>query len=283
MNWVTKQITEFIEDLIVSFITLLQDAIVAVFSMATDFAKLPLIENAIKATTLLVVPLIIIMVLKEIFNTHVLQTDGDPDSDPLQLLVKASKALCIACCNDIIYDFLNKLATNLMKDLNAAAKPEELFVSITDYFGTVAAMANPVVAPIMAIIITVYLILVMVLMLKAGIRGAELAFMKILLPIMVVDGITVASERWNNFTSSYGVTFFGFIPQMLAFSLSINFFVSGITGGKENLLYAIVCIWFSLNVPKWLEKFAYSSGLGKAGRGAMQSAMQLSLLKSRLA
>ena len=49
------------------------------------------------------------------------------------------------------------------------------------------------------------------LVIKAALRGVELAVMKILVPIFSVDNITVSAERWNAFLTAYVVVFFGYI------------------------------------------------------------------------
>lgn len=273
-NWLTTQVMEFIGDCILSFIEFFQEAIVELFDKGTNFAKNTQIVGAINATTLVGVSLVSIMVLKEIINVYILETDGDPENDPIQLLVKASQTICVICCNDFIYDQLSKVSKLMSNDINASVTPEKIFVSaeqlITQQL-TKMGIIN-------VLFILVYLGGAAVLAVKAGLRGIELAVMKMLLPIFAVDIVTVSSERYNAFVSSYFSTFFGYIIQMFAFNMSILSFVSAVTSSQIDYIYAGAWLYFSLNTPKWLEKYVYSSGLSKVVKGGMGGGMQLSYL-----
>lgn len=278
MNWLTKQIVEFFQDVILDFIEFSQEAIVEIFKKGTNFSKESEIAGAINATTIIAVALISVLVLKQILTVYVFETDGDADSDPIQLLVKASQAICIVCCNDFIFEQLEKIASLLSKDMNAAVTPEKVFISVLHINSEVLTRMGVV----NVVFILVYLIGFAILSVKAAIRGVELAIMKILLPIFSADILTVSGERWNAFFTSYVVTFLGYIVQMLIFNMSILKFVSGLTQKNIDYYYAAALLYFSLKTPQWLEKYAYSSGISKVARGGLSGAMQLAYL-ARLA
>ena len=283
-NWLTDQLCEVMADHITSFITSFENGIVDIFNKGIGFSEQKEIVGAVDATTMMSIGFIVVVVLKEIINTYVFETDGDPDGDPFQLMVKGSIAVCFSCCNELIFDTLNRLATCMAKDLNVAVKPTQLFDSINGYFSMyLNGIKNFVFNPIITIFILVYLIFVMITAARAVVRGAELALMKIMLPIFAADSVTVSGERWNAFLSCYAVTFFGYIPQLLCFSVSINYFVKGLAGDNICLVYAAAWLFVSMNVPKFLEKFTYTSGLSKVARGGMMGVMQLSLLRARMA
>lgn len=283
MNWITKQIEEFIADIILNFIEFFQNQVVNAFETGTKFAEEAEIVGAIRAATLIACALVVVMVSKEIINTYMFETNGDPDGDPMQVLVKATQSICLICCNDIIFDCMTKLSTLMATDMNAAITPKKIFVETqTHITNLVADATGGIIASILFII--VYLVFTVMLAIKAGIRGVELALMKILFPFFAVDNITVSGERWNAFFSSYMVTFFGYIIQLITFNMSSINFVKGLTGSSSNYLIAMAWMYMSLNTPRWLEKFAYSSGISKTARGGLSGTMQLvNLLRMRTA
>ena len=100
MNWITKQIQETMSDIILSFVEFFQEMVVEIFDKGTNFATNKQISGAVNATTLIGIALVSVMVLKQILSVYVFETDGDAETDPLQLIVKASQTVCIICCND---------------------------------------------------------------------------------------------------------------------------------------------------------------------------------------
>ena len=276
MNWITKQIQEAMSDIILSFVEFFQKMVVEIFDNGTNFATNQQISGAVNATTLIGIALVSVMVLKQILSVYVFETDGDAETDPLQLIVKASQTICIICCNDLIYTELQKVSKLTANDLNNAVTPDKVFASLQAVITQGAGLV--ILGPVNLIFIIIYLIGFILLVIKAAIRGVELAVMKILVPIFAVDNITVSGERWNAFLSSYIVVFFGYIIQMLCFNMSIISFVKAITDSGVEYLYAIGFLIFSLKSPQWLEKFAYNSGLSRGIKGAASAGMQMAYM-----
>ena len=276
MNWITKQIQEAMSDIILSFVEFFQKMVVEIFDNGTNFATNQQISGAVDATTLIGIALVSVMVLKQILSVYVFETDGDAETDPLQLIVKASQTICIICCNDLIYTELQKVSKLTANDLNNAVTPDKVFASLQAVITQGAGLV--ILGPVNLIFIIIYLIGFILLVIKAAIRGVELAVMKILVPIFAVDNITVSGERWNAFLSSYIVVFFGYIIQMLCFNMSIISFVKAITDSGVEYLYAVGFLIFSLKSPQWLEKFAYNSGLSRGIKGAASTGMQMAYM-----
>ena len=115
-------------------------------------------------------------------------------------------------------------------------------------------------------ILTLLLLLVgfIIFSIVAGIRGAELTLMKILFPLFAVDLLTTNRERWNSFFTTYVITFLSYSVQLLCFKLCNMTFVTIDYGGNFNIRFITVIGWMVMMIraPKWMEKFAYSSGLG---------------------
>ena len=272
MNWLTKQINEFIADAILDFTDFFKQGVIDLFNLGTKFAELDEIKGAINATTIVAMALVVVLVGKEILSTYIFETNGDPDGDPYQLLVKASQSICLICCNDIIFNFMVTISQKLGTDMKVAVTPETIFVKTNALYLNATDVPTKI---INTIFIIIFLIFTVTLALKAGFRGVELAFMKTLFPIFSLDLITISGERWNAFWSSYLITFLGYIIQMLAFTMGIDQYTIAITSDPSKYLIAAAFMIFAINVPKWLEKFAYSSGLSKVARGGIGGILQI--------
>lgn len=274
-NWLTKNIREVFSGATLEFIEMFVNGISKFFSNCVNIAEQPEIKGAINALTLISITMISIVVAKEILNTYVFETEGDSDQDPMRLVEKAAQIVCLVCCNDIIYDTAKDLSELAVKDIGISVLPEEIFYKTEALF-----MGNLTLLGLVNVIFClVYVICTLVFVVIGGIRGAELAFMKILWPFFSLDLMTVTAESWKAFLSSYGITFFGYILRMLAFSLSTIAYFEAIAGDAVEYLYAIVWMYMVFYAPKWMEKWIYKSGLSNVARGGLSGAVSISMLR----
>lgn len=275
MNWVSVNMSESLCDFLLSFLDFFRDGVCGLFKLGISLSEKKEIVGAVNATTLLAISLVSVIVLKEIFNTFILETNGNPDGDPFQLIVKASLALALICCNSIIFNYLFKISGLLANDITGNVNPEIIFDNTTNYAKETEGLKS--LATILFLII--YIAFTIILSIKAGLRAVELAVMKIIFPIFAIDNITVSAERWNAFFTSYMITFFGYILQILTFTMCIATFTTAIGGNTSDFLLSAAWMYFSLVSPKWIEKFCYSSGLSKGIVGGMRGLMSYAMLK----
>lgn len=231
--------------------------------------KMSAVETAASVTTGLSTVFLGILGGKHIVSTYILETDGDKDMDPLQFLVKTSVAIAMIQISNFLTVYLIKLSQLVCKEIiadNAYTILEMQNVSDLTY-----KVMNTQVAPIYVL---VFAICLLILLVKAAIRIAEIAAMKVLLPLFCCDIITPSRERWNTFIVSYLITIFGYILQLLLLNLSFKVFV--LAENSSSLIMALGCLFFSIKAPKFLERFVYSTGLGQSvGSSAIYMAPQL--------
>lgn len=274
MNWLTKNISESINDFVSGGLTFFESTITYVFDYNVELftaAEIASAELVIKSIALV---LVVIMILKEIFTTYVMETDGDPDADPMELLVRASWVLALIEGNSLIFDELQVISRKLTKDLVGTCSAKTFTVKMESL------LANMVIentAHTMTILTcAVLLVLMVVFVFKAGIRGGELMLARLLWPIFAIDKLKANAERWNAFVTTYVVTFVSYSLQLFLIRLGINRVISAMTeGGVKatflNYFAGIVLFFLAIKTPKWLEKFVYSSGLGQMAGNAGRS------------
>lgn len=263
MNWITKNICEFLTEMAQNFIDFVSDGINALFELAVNACNTSEISGAVGVTSGVAVTLVIAMVLKQILTVYVLETDGDPDSDPLQLLVKAAEAIALISCNGMIFDLLLRMSTALTADIVGSVNLTGVTGVIRNAIGSMT--TGNVILPLFMIFI---IICVIILGIKAGIRGVELSLMKIAFPFFCVDLIGTGRERWNNFFASYLVTFFGYTLQVFC----VRVFITAFSGGETLASYAVAMGWLymAIKVPEWLQKYVYSTGIGRGIGGGVR-------------
>lgn len=268
VNWITKNIVNgFVTDLVKGAVEFVSNTIINIFDKDIQIMAAKDVTAAVLVTTGIASVLIIVMTLKNIFCTYVTETDGDPDADPIQIWVKVSVALALINGNELIFSTLQKLSKKVTKDVVGSIQVEDFFVSVGK-----SLVARATVTPlsvIQDIVLSVCVICIIILAFKAGIRAGELILFKIIFPIICLDKVGSNSERFNSFFTSYIITFFGYSIQLFCLRVAINRALSGMSEGTfTNYFAAFVFFYLAIKTPKWLEKFAYSSGLGQiAGNG----------------
>jgi len=66
------------------------------------------------------ISLIILKFLKKGFECYVMWTDGDPDSEPVGLVVRFMQAMVVAVCFPVMYGWMGEIAEDLIDQLMTA-------------------------------------------------------------------------------------------------------------------------------------------------------------------
>lgn len=266
INWITKNMTETASDYLNGGLGFFQDWIISIFDGNIEIFKAAEVEAATLVTKSVSIVLVIIMTFKYIWSTYVMEMDGDPDQDPLQVFVKASVCLAVIEGNSVIFDLFNTISKKFTADMAGACDAHTFclkFSSVLSYL-----TMSSVKAAILVIILAICLILVIIFSFKAGLRAGELMLMKIVFPLFSIDKLSANQERWNAFFTSYVVTFFSYSLQLFCIRIGLNRVIAALIEGESasfiNYFSALVCFWLAIKTPKWLEKWVYSSGIGQA-------------------
>ena len=284
MNWITKNIFfGSVPDVVNDGVNFISNQIINLFDKDIELLTTKEIAAAVLVTTSVASVLIIVMALKLIFTTYVTETEGDPDADPIQVLVKVSIVLALINGNDSIYVTFQNLSSTFTKDLVGSISCSEYFNAVRLTITLLTKQQDGISA---LITIVVSVICVLIIAFKAGIRAGELVLFKTLWPIVCIDKLSANNERFNAFFSSYVVTFFGYSIQLFCLRLAFNRMIAGMTNVKvaelSDYFAAIVFFYLAICTPKWLEKFAYSSGIGqKISNGARTASFMIPSLLMR--
>lgn len=280
MGWVYKNVVgSFFSDLVNGLLDVFGEIITSMFEKVADINLTnSMVVNANRFTTVFAIALVTFMAAKSYFATYVLETEGDPESSALDILTRAAQATAIISCNAWIGNTFLAFSKAFTLDMVSSADID-ITVTLKDMMAT-AAVGTSLSSGIFIILILVIVIALILFACQAAIRGAELSLMKIVLPIFAVDLVSVSRERWNAFFTSYAITFVGYSLQLLCFrcfagslaAMSVDVFdVEGVV--------AMGWLVLMLRAPKWLEKYCYTSGIGRGigsgGRTAGQMAMMM--------
>lgn len=257
MSFGTGLLYDILSDIMRSIVDHIGFLISDIYSYAVEINSTAQVSAACTFTMLLGAALCTLAVILQLTGTYGMGTTGDPDQDPVEILFRLCKALGIMGANVWIFNqanaFTNAVARDLTKVLAAAVTSN----TINDMMGKV----NDFFTLICAGVCVVCMILFFV---SAVLRGAEVTFNKVLLPIFAVDMLKANSERWNMFIFQYFISFISYLVQMFCFQMyAILYAHLDFTDFRQYLVmvgWLILCI----KAPKTLEKYIYATGTGRA-------------------
>lgn len=268
MNWALRNIGEIIGNLVTGMLDFFNDLIMGIYPYVAEInLNNELIVNASVFTLSFAFAFIILTGLKQYFATYVMETGGDPDADPLDILLRCSEAMAVCCANEFIFTLFMQFSQTFVDDLLRSANSPKT-ESTTEYIGNLVKNyllhdLTPAII-IFLLILLIFVVGMVIFCILAGIRGAELSLMKLLFPLMSVDLVTAKRDRWETFFTTYIITFLYYGLQLLAYKMFVSS-LGCVTGERLSKELIIAFGWFviMLRSPRWLEKFCYSTGLGR--------------------
>lgn len=247
MSWITENIINFITDLVGGAIEFLGDIINNIFFTIVQYAvESPYGINAQKVMVSMGFALLALNVVKIVTSGYLLETDYDPDAEPLDLVVRIAEATAVISCSGWIFDYVLQLSKDFASDLIDST-------GVTGYSQQTKALLDPSIyggslsLSTYVIFICLILIAVIVFTVVSGLRGGELIAMKLFLPIFAIDLLSTNRERWNNFFLGYLMAFFTYAIQILFYTIALkNYMSANLT---SPLYFIATAVWMILAIP----------------------------------
>lgn len=266
--WPFNKIQEWFEGVVTDILNGVVSLVEMAFAEGSSFMNDGLMSKSFEATQAVALLLIVLLSLRHLLNTYILETDGDSDSDPSLVLVRNSKAMLVISAGALITNLIIKWSDSLCSYITGAST-----YSFTDIGFTTVLFHNFITMGWFSLIfVIIFAVIFLICCFVALIRGVELGLMKILLPIMACDLTSIRQEKWNNFIASFIIVAFGYIVQMVLFKIAMTYAVQS---DMLSLLKSLVCLFLFIKTPNWLQKFAYSSGLKDTARSGMYMGMMI--------
>lgn len=259
----------FLCDVMYGLIDLMGEFMNNIFGLCLDINVSIDISGVLNYVHALAIVLVMVVGLKKGMDIYVFQTDGDADSDPLELVTRIMQAVAVICCNNYIFSLMLRISDMVVSDFTASVTGGKYTKHSTALIDEIADNMSSdakefAVGFLLANVIFLLIIMISVLAFcyVAGKRAAELVLLKIMCPLFALDLITTSRERWNTFFTSYAVTFFGYGIQTFCWCMfSKQYGEFSLTADAKQIFVVLGWLAMTLGAPKWLEKFVYSSGL----------------------
>ncbi len=197
------------------------------------------------------VSLIVLKFLKKGFEIYVGWQEGDPDNDPLNLLVNFTKALVIAVCFPILYDTLIEVVVGMMDltiaEINALTVQQTLVDVIVNF------ISNSIFQAIAGLVLV---ICYCILFLQFMMRGIEMLIMRAGIPIACTGLLDSTQGIFQPYMKKFFQNAATVLIQVALVKLSLTLMILG------NIIYAIAVVFVAMKTPKFIQEFIIQSSGG---------------------
>lgn len=274
-NAVTKFLTNMFEQLITFFAEVLAN----IMGSSLNVLQMPLVQNGITYAQALAFTILVLKVGNEAFQTYILYQRGNPDSDPSGLLVRTAQAVAIISTLPWIVTQIFTFGTKVAQDVAGLGTGQTGINDWSAMIGFISVTGGSIVA-IVAITLALSLLIVSV---QASIRGAELALMAVVGPVMALNITANNQNIWNAWFKqilivcvTQGLQIFmlqGTLAILTRPASSIN---------EAGLLVIFGWLWVTIKTPKYLQQFAHSTGFTGTVGGAGKQAGSMYLMRKMM-
>ena len=279
MSWLFENVCDFISSAIGGTVDFFGELVNNIFYSIIDYGvNNAYVIGAQKLFITIALALIALVVLKIVTAGYLLETDYDSDADPFNLLVRIAETVAIITNSGWLFNFLLNASKDFTTDIIGSVA-ETGYADQTRSLVSVdlSGMAN-MLLPYLAMI-ALMLVAIIIFTVVAGLRGGELIFMNLLLPVFALDLLTSSRERWNNFIMGYFTAFFTYGIQILLYNVALKSYATASYSEPLYFITAVAFLIMAIRSPKFLERYLYRSGVSTAATSGMRLMFQTVVMK----
>ena len=200
------------------------------------------------------VSLIILKFLKKGFECYVMWTDGDPDSEPIQLIIRFVQAIAVAVCFPVMYgwlaDITEKLTNQLITAIGASTNYDwQAWVNGLSSAGLVTAIFG-----------LVFVICYFILYFQFLMRGVEIMILRIGLPLACTGLLDNDKGVFKTYLTKFFQSTVAVMVQISLCKLGVGMMMN--VGINLNVFWGIACLVLAIKTPRFLSEFMVPTGGG---------------------
>ena len=200
------------------------------------------------------VSLIILKFLKKGFECYVMWTDGDPDSEPVQLIIRFVQAVAVAVCFPVMYGWLADITENLTNQLITAIGASTNY----DWQAWVNGLSSA--GLVTAIFGLVFVICYFILYFQFLMRGVEIMILRIGLPLACTGLLDNDKGVFKTYLTKFFQSTVAVMVQISLCKLGVGMMMN--VGINLNVFWGIACLVLAIKTPRFLSEFMVPTGGG---------------------
>lgn len=200
------------------------------------------------------VSLIILKFLKKGFECYVMWTDGDPDSEPTQLIIRFVQAVAVAVCFPVMYGWLADITEDLTNQLITAIGASTNY----DWQAWVNGLSSA--GLVTAIFGLIFVICYFILYFQFLIRGVEIMILRIGLPLACTGLLDNDKGVFKTYLTKFFQSTVAVMVQISLCKLGVGMMMN--VGINLNVFWGIACLVLAIKTPRFLSEFMVPTGGG---------------------
>lgn len=200
------------------------------------------------------VSLIILKFLKKGFECYVMWTDGDPDSEPTQLIIRFVQAVAVAVCFPVMYGWLADITEDLTNQLVTAIGASTNY----DWQAWVNGLSSA--GLVTAIFGLVFVICHFILYFQFLMRGVEIMILRIGLPLACTGLLDNDKGVFKTYLTKFFQSTVAVMVQISLCKLGVGMMMN--VGINLNVFWGIACLVLAIKTPRFLSEFMVPTGGG---------------------
>ena len=219
--------------------------------ITSNFGSTVISFSNLKALILsLSISLIVLKFLKKGFDMYILWTDGESDTPPLTYIVYFIRAIVVAICFSILYDWVIDIAKSFGESILSAMNLGSEITLTT----TIANIATG--GLFTAIVALIAMILLFVLYIQFLMRSLEMFVLKLGFPLACVGLVNPDGGVFKSYSEKLIKSVLTVLVQIILCKIAIVLIFN------VKLLYGIAAIIMAIKTPKFLQEFMLGGGTG---------------------
>lgn len=203
------------------------------------------------------VSLIILKFLKKGFECYVMWTDGDPDTEPISIVIRFMQAVVVAVCFPILYGWMAKAAESLIDDLLVAIGAS------TDYDWQTWVNGISSLGLVTAIFGLIFVICYFILYFQFLMRGLEIMILRIGMPMACVGLLDNDKGVFKTYINKFFQSTLAVVIQICLCKLGVGMMLN--VGINMNVFWGLACLVLAIKTPAFLRDFLVPTGGGAGG------------------
>lgn len=193
------------------------------------------------------VSLIILKFLKKGFECYVMWTDGDPDSEPTQLIIRFVQAVAVAVCFPVMYGWLADITEDLTNQLITAIGASTNY----DWQAWVNGLSSA--GLVTAIFGLIFVICYFILYFQFLMRGVEIMILRIGLPLACTGLLDNDKGVFKTYLTKFFQSTVAVMVQISLCKLGVGMMMN--VGINLNVFWGIACLVLAIKTPRFLSEF----------------------------
>ena len=193
------------------------------------------------------ISLIILKFLKKGFECYVMWTDGDPDSEPVGLVVRFMQAMVVAVCFPVMYGWMGEIAEDLIDQLMTAIGAS------TEYDWQTWVNGISTLGLTTAIFGLIFIICYFMLYFQFLMRGLEIMILRIGMPMACVGLLDNDKGVFKTYINKFFQSTLAVGIQICLCKLGVGMMLN--IGINMNVFWGLACMVLAIKTPAFLRDF----------------------------